>query len=406
MSTIERNQQLPRVVIVGGSLAGSTVADRLYGLGYEGHIVIIDDDVRAPYDRPPLSKKLLGDRPLDTRAYWAANDTEWIRGRALSFNAATRTVRVETEDRTLDISGDTVIIASGAQARRLPFEPPGVFALRTADEAIALRARIHEGARSVVIIGAGAIGTELASVFSDNNLAVTIVDAAELPLIRLLGRDFAEHVARWITEAGARLVMNAGVLGIAHGANGWTVALTSGETLTADLVVSAVGAAPCVGWLADSGVLVDNGVRCDADGRALGLDGRPVSGVFALGDVAAWPDAAGAFRRSEAWDSAQRQGNAVAATILGQEQDPRPMFDYFWTDQFARKVQVLGTPSLGDRVETVFEREARNAGVYRIFRGEETVAWITINAPREFSELARSGTFEILDTPLSIGSAE
>jgi 3-phenylpropionate/trans-cinnamate dioxygenase ferredoxin reductase subunit len=405
MSTTGRIQQLTRVVIVGGSLAGSTAASRLRGLGYEGHIVVIDDDARAPYDRPPLSKRLLGDEPLDARAYWASSDAERIRGRASSFSAATRTVRVETEDGTFDMPGDVVIIASGARARRLPFEPPGVFTLRSADDAIALRAQVQSGARSAVIIGAGAIGTELASVFRDNGLDVTIVDAVELPLIRLLGREFAERAAAWITDSGTRLVMNAGVAGIEHGEHDWTVSLASGEAITADLVVSAVGAAPRVDWLADSGVLLENGVRCDSAGRVLGLDGEVLAGIFAIGDVAARSDGDGGFSRSEAWDYAQRQGNDVAATILGQEFDPRPLFDYFWTDQFARKVQVLGNPSLGDGVETVLEREARNAGVYRIVRGDDTVAWITVNSPREFGELARTGALASLETPSPIGSA-
>jgi 3-phenylpropionate/trans-cinnamate dioxygenase ferredoxin reductase subunit len=405
MSSTGRIQQLTRVIVVGGSLAGSTAAGRLRELGYEGHIVVIDDDARAPYDRPPLSKRLLGDDPLDSRAYWAADDLEWLRGTVTSFTAATRTVRVATEDGELDLPGDVVVIASGARARRLPFEPPGVFVLRSADDAIALRERVQSGARSAVIIGAGAIGTELASVFRDNGLDVTIVDAVELPLIRLLGREFAARAADWITDSGTRLVMNAGVAGIERGEHDWTVSLASGEAITADLVVSAVGAAPRVDWLADSGVLLENGVRCDADGRVLGVDGDVLPGVFAIGDVAARSDGQGGFRRSEAWDSAQRQGNDVAATILGRERDPRPLFDYFWTDQFARKVQVLGDPSLGDGVETVLEREARNAGVYRVVRGDETVAWITVNAPREFGELARTGALASLGTPSPIGSA-
>jgi 3-phenylpropionate/trans-cinnamate dioxygenase ferredoxin reductase subunit len=194
--------------------------------------------------------------------------------------------------------------------------------------------------------------------------------------------------------------MNADVSAI-HGLDsGWMIELASGDTISADILVSAVGSLPRVGWLANSGVLIDNGIRCDGEGRVLGSDGAVLGGVFAVGDVAAWDDARAerVFRRSEAWDSAQRQGNDVAATILGKAKEPRPRFDYFWTDQFARKIQVLGAPALGDRVETVLERKERNAAVYRIARRDETVAWVTINAPREFAELARSGLLASLAT--------
>lgn len=402
MSSAERIQQLTRVVVVGGSLAGSTAAGRLRELGYEGSIVVIDDDPRAPYDRPPLSKRLHGTDPLDERAYWAAGGVEWIRGRVSSFTAATRTVHVELDDGALDLPGDVIVIATGASARRLPIEPPGVFVLRSADDAIALRERVQSGAQRAVIIGAGAIGTELASTLRGGGVDVTIVDAAELPLIRLLGSEFAERAANWITESGTRLVMNAGVAAIEHGEHEWTVRLASGEAIAADFVVSAIGSVPRVDWLAGSGVLVDGGVRCDSDGRVLGVDGEVLPGVFAIGDVAARSDGHGGFRRSEAWDNARRQGEDVAARILGVEGEPRPLFDYFWTDQFSRKVQVLGDPSRGDRVETVLEREARNAGVYRVLRGADIAAWITVNAPREFGELARTGTLATLETPAVI----
>jgi 3-phenylpropionate/trans-cinnamate dioxygenase ferredoxin reductase subunit len=389
-----------RVIIVGGSLAGSTVANRLRTSGYAGEILVIDDDSNAPYDRPPLSKKLLDGGELATRANWAADDVVSIRGHAVSFVAATRNVQIDTAGKISDVTGDYIVIATGAEARHLPFEPPGVAVLRTAEDAVALRALVNKGARSAVIIGAGAIGTELASVFCDRGLEVTIVDAVELPLMRLLGPLVAHQAAQWIEDAGVRLVMNADVSAI-HGLDsGWMIELASGDTISADILVSAVGSLPRVGWLANSGVLIDNGIRCDGEGRVLGSDGAVLGGVFAVGDVAAWDDARAerVFRRSEAWDSAQRQGNDVAATILGKAKEPRPRFDYFWTDQFARKIQVLGAPALGDRVETVLERKERNAAVYRIARRDETVAWVTINAPREFAELARSGLLASLAT--------
>jgi 3-phenylpropionate/trans-cinnamate dioxygenase ferredoxin reductase subunit len=378
-----------QLAVIGASVATGALVSQLRSDGFQGRVVVVDFDADAPYDRPPLSKEFLaGDSPRPEAPWWD-DGCELIRGRAVSLDPRNGVVAVEVPGVSqIEIRADHVVIATGAAPVVLPGEPAGVAHLRSAEDARRIREHAVPG-RNVVILGAGTIGTELASSLNSAGCRVTLLDQADRPLDRFLGGHLANESANWIEEAGVALCLSTKVDGITAFGGGWIVS-TGPREHVADLVVSAVGTRPATAWLEDSGLDVSNGLRCDADGTVLDTDGLPVPNVHAIGDVATW-DWNGTPRRFEDWTTAQRQGRHVARNILGLStgrlSDERA---YFWSNQFGRRVQVLGVPERdGKLIQHVYVPE-RRAAFYTVERGSETVAWIAVNCPKEFAGAMRS----------------
>jgi len=280
------------------------------------------------------------------------------------------------------------VIATGAAPCTLPGtdEVAGVHALRTASDAAAVRAALDQGARTVVV-GAGFIGSEVASAARRRGLPVTVVEAAELPLTRSVGSEVGTVCADMHRRAGTDLRLGAAVAGIeSAGGRVRGVRLVSGEILPADLVVQGVGVAPSTGWLADSALVLhehDRGVVCDATLWA----GAP--GVYAAGDVAHAPNPLfdHDLMRLEHWTNAAEQGAAAARHAL----DPaaaRPLspVPFFWSDWYEHRIQFVGTPR-ADEVVVASPPEAGFVALYR--RGDRLVGALTIDRPRDIMKLRR-----------------
>ncbi len=378
------------VLVLGGSVAAAGLVAQLREDGLEGRVMVVDQDPDMPYDRPPLSKEFLSasdDRPA---APWWTGGCENVVGSVEALHAGARIATIRRADRShLEVVADHVVIATGSAPLRLPGQPEGVASLRTAADARALRRHAAPGRRAVVL-GAGTIGTEVASSLASAGADVTVVDLADRPLDRFLAGHLGDESAGWIRHAGVKLELGTQVLQITGSEGDWLVDTDRGA-LAADVVVSAVGTRPSVAWLEGSGVLLDNGIACDVDGLALSAYGGSVVGVHAIGDVASWALPSGGHRRREDWTSAQRQGRHVARRLLGLEPLAHPGGDraYFWTNQFGRRIQVLGTPVRDAALVPQVVDQDRDAAFYTVERDGEPVAWISINRPREFAMAMR-----------------
>ncbi|MDP1702078.1 MAG: NAD(P)/FAD-dependent oxidoreductase [Aestuariivirga sp.] len=377
------------VAIVGASLAGGACITRLRELGFTGRIQAIDCDPFAPYDRPPLSKRFLAQNTEIETPRWWSPDCEVIRARAVAFDAQRRALRLrDTSGAERNISADAVVIATGAQPRRLPIEPDGVFALRTAGDALALRHAVDAGAKHVAVIGAGVLGTEIASSLRQQDLQVSMVDAASLPLVRLLGRGMGARAIDWMKEWNVDLHLGVRIESIRCDHGVCAVTLGSGVAIESDLIISAVGARPAVDWLINSGLAIRDGVLCDASGSALSMGHNVVPRVYVAGDVASVECPNGSFARDESWTGAKQQGVKVAETMYyGAQQTVQPEPPYFWTEQFGRRVQILGRVSENGAVSCVKSVPDRNGGLFKVAESGAHVAWIAINAPSLFAQV-------------------
>jgi NADPH-dependent 2,4-dienoyl-CoA reductase/sulfur reductase-like enzyme len=390
------------VAVVGASLAGLSAARSLRKQGYDGRLVVIGAERHRPYDRPPLSKEFLAGEIDETALTLEADGedlgAEWVLGAtAVGLDTTDRSVRL-ADGRS--VRADGVVLATGAAARTLPGSDglAGVHVLRTVDDAIALRDDLARGGR-LVVIGGGFIGAEVASTAYGLGLDVTVVEAAPTPLAGPLGAEMGGVVSSLHLDHGVRLLCGVGVRGLTGGPGGRrveAVLLEDGRVLPADVVVVGVGARPCVEWLEGSGIMLENGVRCDADGST------NLPGVVAVGDCAAWYDpSAGAHRRVEHWTGArERPAAAVAALLSGGTATPEPSRPpYFWSDQYGVRIQFAGYAAGADSV-TVEEGAVADRSFLAVYRSTgRPVAVLGMNQPRLFMRLRKQLTAATAGAP-------
>jgi NADPH-dependent 2,4-dienoyl-CoA reductase/sulfur reductase-like enzyme len=346
---------LQRVVVVGSSLAGLRACETLRSEGFAGTVTLVGAEDELPYDRPPLSKKFLaGEWEVDRIRLRKADEFDSL-GLDLRLGVAAAHLRVDAHELVLAdgtvLPYDAVVVATGTQVRRLPSQPdwPGIVELRTLSDAAEMRDRLQPGAR-LVVIGAGFIGLEVAATAVQRGAQVTVLEGAPAPLMRALGESMGRAVASVHDRNGVPVrcgVSVAGFEGDTDGVRG--VRLADGEVVPADVVLVGVGVRPATDWLADSGLLLDDGIVCDATLRA-GPD------VYAAGDCVRWPNGVfdGEVMRIEHWTNAAEQGAAAARSLLAQATgDDPPTYDsvpFFWSDQFDSRIQFVGRPQGGDDV--------------------------------------------------------
>lgn len=373
------------VAVVGASLAGLSAARSLREQGYDGRLVIIGDETHRPYDRPPLSKEFLagalGEADLALETDGEDLSAEWLLGvRATGLDRADRAVELSDGSR---LRADGIVIATGAAARTLPGSEglAGAHTLRTLDDARALRDELAQGGR-LVVIGGGFIGAEVASTAYALGVDVTVVEAAPTPLAGPLGADMGAIVSALHTDHGVRLLCGVGVKGLSGERRVDAVLMEDGRSVPADIVVVGVGARPCVEWLEGSGVTLDNGVTCGADGRT------SLAGVVAVGDCANWYDPrTGGHRRVEHWTGARERPAAAVTTLLagGAVEPGVPRPPYFWSDQYGVKIQFVGHAAGADSV-TVEEGTPDDRDVLAVYRRSgRPVAVLGMNQPRLFT---------------------
>ena len=342
-------------VIVGAGPAGAKAAEALRKQGFDGRLVMLGAEHHAPYERPPLSKDyLMGKIPREKvfahAHHWYTEHQVELRSGQLVTGLDRDTSEVRLVDGSV-VSYDKLLLTTGASPRQLQVPGAGavgVHYLRTLDDSDVLRATLATASR-LVVIGAGWIGLEVAAAARLAGVDVTVVETAELPLLRVLGPEVAQvfadlHLAHDVEfrfkAALAEIITDNGV------ATG--VRLGDGTTIAADAVLVAVGAGPNVQLAETVGLHVDNGIVVDAALRTSDPN------IFAAGDVAsAFHPLYGRHIRVEHWANARQQPKAAAASMLGKDAsyDELP---YFYTDQYDLGMEYVGFVEPGGYDRVVF----------------------------------------------------
>ncbi|GAB3679440.1 NAD(P)/FAD-dependent oxidoreductase [Saccharopolyspora tripterygii] len=369
------------VLIVGAAAAGLTTADALRRKGFDGSLTVLGDEGHPPYDRPPLSKQVLagtwesGRTSLRSAEALEKLDAEFLLGDpAVALDSETRTVRTESGR---ELRADSIVVATGVRPRRLPGQDEfsGVHVLRTLDDSIALRAELL-GARRLVVVGEGVLGSEIAATARGMGLDVTLTGPLAAPMAAQLGPETAAALGELHADQGVRRRLGAAVDGlVGEGGRVGGVRLGSGEVLPADAVVVAIGADPVTGWLEGSGLRVDRGLVCDSRCRA-------AAGIYAAGDVARWEHPDFGSLRLENRTNAGEQAMTVADNILGADRAYSPV-PYFWTDQFDAKIHVYGVVSPDDEVTVVEGDRAERRFVQVHSRGGRPVGVLGWGMPKQ-----------------------
>jgi phthalate 3,4-dioxygenase ferredoxin reductase subunit len=373
------------VVIAGASIAGVRTAQALRAEGHEGRIVVVGAEDALPYDKPPLSKQFLagawepGRLALLTAEAAADLDVELLLGVPAEHLDVAGQALVLAGGRRLDY--DAVVLATGAAARPSPWQPAsGLHVLRTLADSRALRAALAEPG-PVVIVGAGFIGSEVAATARAGGHEVTLVDPLPVPMGRIVGAEVGTVFERLHRRHGAETRFGTGVQDVTGRAGELRVTLTDGTVLPAATVVVGIGARPVDGWLAASGLLVEDGVVCDQYCRAVDR-----ANVFAAGDLARWyhPGYDG-YQRVEHWTNAVDQAACVAHNLV----HPRDLRDYapveyIWSDQYDWRIQLVGRPQHGGQARLTGDPEADRAR-FAVLYADETGGFagaMTVNWPK------------------------
>ncbi len=380
-----------KIVIVGASLAGLRAAEALRDEGYNGSLTIIGDEPHEPYDRPPLSKQVLTGwvRAENTKLPRMRDiDADWRLGvAAVGLDRANRRVHLANGDTVLF---GRMLIATGTRARPW-FNPEeakleGVFTLRTSDDAARLQAALLAGPGRVLIIGAGFIGSEMASVCRELGLNVTVAERADSPLIGALGGVIGEIAAEMQRDAGVDLRTGVSVDALEGDAAGHVrrAKLSDGTTLDVDVVVASLGSIRNTEWLRGAGLATGFwGVACDAGCRAFDVNGVVTDNIFVAGDIARAPHVLYGYQflSLEHWDNAVSGAEVAAHNMVRIETErvPHLPLPSFWSGQFGVNIKGVGVCPFGD--EIVFTqgsaKERRFAAAYG--RNGRIVGAVTFN---------------------------
>ena len=376
---------MDQIVVVGASLAGVRAAETLRAEGFSGALTMVGAEPHRPYDRPPLSKQVLTEgwdaehHALKAGAEGAL-DVHWRLGvQATALDLAEHRVELSSGEA---LGFDGLVIATGARARTLPGTAhlAGVHALRTLDDARAIRKALDQPGARVVVVGAGFIGCEVAASARVRGAEVTMVEPLEQPLVRVLGAPVGAVVADLHRENGVDLRLGVGVAGLVGTDRVTAVALTDGTELPADLVVVGIGVVPETDWLVGSGLTIDDGVVCDETTLA-------APGVVACGDVARWPNRRfDEVARVEHWEHALDMATHAARRLLATDEAGAAMayepVPWFWSDQYDRKIQLAGRARPDDRFAVVagsLSDRRRFTALYG--RGDRVVGALGMNMP-------------------------
>lgn len=382
-----RFDQPEHTVIVGAGVAGATAALTLRAEGYQGRITLLGSEPEAPYRRPPLSKDVLRGTVKSERirlkpdAYWPEHSIDLRTNTTVSaFDTDSATVSLD-DGTTLGYR--TLILATGSHPRELREAAgvPGVHYLRSLRSATTLASALA-GAPPVIVIGGGLVGLEIAASARSLGCSVSVLEAADRPMSRVLPAWLADPLNALHWERGVEIHTGVTVTGVERHPRRGTHSVTTsdGRVWSAAVVVAAVGTVPDTSLAEAAGLLVADGIVVDEYGRT------SASGVFAAGDAANLPDTLhGGRHRGEHWNEAMEQGAAVAKTIAG-ALTPYPRLPWSWSDQHGVTIQVCGRPELATEHEVHGDPESRDASV--VFRRRGTVvAVVAMNRPAEFRAL-------------------
>jgi 3-phenylpropionate/trans-cinnamate dioxygenase ferredoxin reductase subunit len=339
------------MVVVGGGLAGAKAAETLRTEGFDGRVVLVAEEPERPYERPPLSKDYLnGSKERDVVF---VHETGWYDEHAVELRTGVRAVALDPAAHEVELDDGerlgyrALLLATGAAPRRLPVpgaDLDGVHLLRTVADADRLRAALAPGDRSVVVVGAGWIGLEVAAAARSYGNAVTVVEPQPQPLRAVLGDEIGAVFARLHRERGVDLRLSTGVQEFRGSGGRVRAVVTDAGEVPADVVVVGVGVVPRTELAEAAGLEVANGVVVDGSLRTSAPD------VWAAGDIASWPHPRYGRRiRVEHWANALNGGPAAARAMLGQEvsYDRLP---YFFTDQYDLGMEYSGLSGGGARV--------------------------------------------------------
>ena len=374
---------MSNVVIIGGGHAAAEMVTSLRQKGWAGGIVLISDEARLPYQRPPLSKAYFNDsvsaESLAIKKQPIYDKTETLvklSTRVVSIDRAKQAVQLDSGEQ---VNYEYLIIATGTRARLLPIEGadlPCVNYLRTLDDVTKIKQQVTSGSR-LLIVGAGYIGLELAASATKLGAQVTVLEAADRVLARVTCDTMSEFYQDVHRQAGVDIKLNAGVTKFSASGDHYIATLADGKELEVDCVVVGIGVLPNSELAHEAGLECDNGIVVDEFTQT--SDPK----VFAIGDVSNHPNLFYQRRlRLESVPNAMEQAKVAAGVICDKKQEYKAL-PWFWSDQYDIKLQTAGLSQGYD--EVVLRGQATDKKFCLFYlKDKQLIALDAINSPQDF----------------------
>jgi NADPH-dependent 2,4-dienoyl-CoA reductase/sulfur reductase-like enzyme/nitrite reductase/ring-hydroxylating ferredoxin subunit len=335
-----------KIVIIGGGAAGLACAYELRQLGYSGALTMISADQDPPVDRPNLSKDYLAGSAPDK--WMPLRSEDWYRDHEIDLRLGCEVDRIDAEARRVhtrdgnEVGYDRLLIATGSEPNRLTghgFDHEAVVTLRSYADARAIAARASVG-MTAAVIGSSFIGLEATAALRKRGVEVHVIAPEKLPFERLLGQQVGLFLQVLHERNGVRFHLGTSALRFANGA----LVLADGQSVAADFVLAGIGVRPRTSLAASAGIEAMASIPVDAFLQT------SVPDIFAAGDIAAYPDPlTGEPTRIEHWVVAERQGQVVAANMLGLRKRYQAV-PFFWTQQYDVSLRYVGRAASWDEV--------------------------------------------------------
>ena len=402
------------VVIVGAGQAGGELARNLRNGQFPGNIVLIGEETFAPYERPPLSKGVLLDKGKFEDCQLFKNDQ--INDLNIDFRGSTQVTQIDREQQKVHtnhgerLAYNYLVIATGGYARTLPdklvsekVEKDRVLTLRSMADALKLKERLVENSR-VLIVGGGWLGLEIAASGSQLGCEMTVIEFADRLCARVLPKEISSYLLELHNNNGINVYLNTGLEYIGQeDVDRLTITTTTGQSVSADLVIVCIGLAPNAQLASDAGLAVDNGICTSPDSST------EDPAIFAIGDVARYThEVLNESVRLESWENANMMAQACAQKILGQSVDKYDL-PWFWSDQHNANIQVVGLPNELSQAVLRGDISSNQFCYFYLDKTDHINAVVAVNSAREISiakRLIRSGVkvsaSQIMDQSLKL----
>jgi 3-phenylpropionate/trans-cinnamate dioxygenase ferredoxin reductase component len=395
-----------RVIIIGAGHGGVQASTSLHDEGFGGTITLISSETDLPYQKPPLSKGFLNGKQTEENLLF--RNLQYYEEKAILLLLGTTVTGIDVNSKTISTEDegvweyDYLILATGARNRKLPFNTEGVLDLRTLYDAQQIKAQLDK-INHLTVIGGGFIGLEMAAAAIELGKNVTVIEAQDRLMARVLPPILSEVFLKKHQEQGVDVLLKTSVLGIknmevlhpdASGTEGeYSVDMNDNQTLKTDLIVVGIGVLPNSELAEKAGLMCKNGISVNEF-----LETSDPS-VFAIGDCASYyNDFAGRVMRLESVQNAVDQAKCVVHTIMGKREKYHAV-PWFWTNQYDLKLQMAGVALDYDTQILRGSVESNKFSVF-YFKDKKLVGVDSLNRPadhlaaRKLLQLGNSPTFE------------
>lgn len=376
-------ENLQSVVIVGGSHAAAEAIPTLRQRGWDGRIILIGDEPSLPYQRPPLSKTyyqgVIDAEKILIRAkatYEQANVETMLGRRAVSIDRGARCVVLD-DGQTVEYS--KLILATGTRPRKLPLEGadlPNINYLKTMQDVDRIKAQLATGTR-LLIVGAGYIGLEVAASAVKQGVTVTVLEAEDRVLARVTSPPVSQFYQQIHKTEGVDIRLGARLVNFQQVGSDTFAELSGGERVPFDCALVGIGVIPNVELAMDAGLDCDNGILVNEFTKTSDPN------IFAVGDCSNHPSFIYDRRlRLESVPNAVQQAKTAALSICGEDiaYDQVP---WFWSDQYAVKLQTVGLLQGYDQTVVRGDPAVGKFAAFYLQQGR-LIAMDAINSPAEF----------------------